>query len=96
MIGHRLMGFSLMFTGDIVEGRAHLDLAIALYDPAEHRLLASRFGQDIGVVILSGRLGLVAAWPSRCRLADSEHALKDAREIGQAATLMYALLIAHR
>ena len=30
-------------------------VAIALHDPAEHRLLASRFGQDIGVVILSGR-----------------------------------------
>ena len=27
-------------------------------------------------------------------LADAEHALKDAREIGQAATLMYALFIA--
>ena len=27
-------------------------------------------------------------------LADAEHALKDAREIGQAATLMYALFFA--
>ena len=27
-------------------------------------------------------------------LADADHALKDAREIGQAATLMYALLYA--
>jgi hypothetical protein len=26
-------------------------------------------------------------------LADAEHALKDAREIGQAATLMYALSV---
>jgi len=35
MIGHRLIGTSLLFTGDIAEGRAHLDRAIALYDPAE-------------------------------------------------------------
>ena len=58
MIGHRLMGTSLLHTGDIAEGRAHFDQALALYDPAEHRPLATRFGQDIGVSILaSGR------WP---------------------------------
>jgi len=34
MIGHRLMGMSLLNTGDIAEGRAHLDQALALYDPA--------------------------------------------------------------
>ena len=55
MIGHRLMGTSLLFTGDIAEGRAHFDQAIALYDPAEHRPLATRFGQDVGVAILSYR-----------------------------------------
>ena len=48
MIGHRLMGISLLYTGDIAEGRAHYDQAIALYDPAEHRPLATRFGQDAG------------------------------------------------
>ena len=58
MIGHRLMGISLLHTGDIAEGRAHLDQAIALYDPAEHRPLATRFGQDVGVAILSFGLGL--------------------------------------
>src|SRR5271163_2335414 len=40
MIGHRMMGTSLLCTGDIAEGRAHLDRAIALYDRAEHRPLA--------------------------------------------------------
>ena len=55
MIGHRLMGTSLMCTGDIAEGRAHYDRAIALYNPAEHRPLATRFGQDVRVAILSYR-----------------------------------------
>jgi hypothetical protein len=55
MIGHRLIGTSLVFTGDIVEGRGHLDQAIALYDPAKHRPLATRFGQDVGVAALSYR-----------------------------------------
>ena len=55
MIGHRIMGSSLLITGDIAEGRAHYDQALALYDPAEHRPLATRFGQDVRVAILSFR-----------------------------------------
>jgi predicted ATPase len=92
MIGHRLMGNSLLFKGDTAEGRAHLDHGIALYDPAEHRPLATRFGQDVRVAALSWRS--IALWLlgyPEAALADAEHALKDAREIGQAATLMYTL-----
>ena len=92
MIGHRLMGTSLLHTGDIAEGRAHYDQALALYDPAEHRPLATRFGQDVRVAILSYRsLALWLLGYPEAALADADHALKDAREIGQAATLMYAL-----
>jgi predicted ATPase len=61
MVGHRLMGVSLLFTGDIAEGRGHFDQALALYDPAEHRPLATRFGQDVAVAILSFRSW--ALWP---------------------------------
>jgi DNA-binding response OmpR family regulator/class 3 adenylate cyclase/predicted ATPase len=97
MIGHRLMGTSLMCTGDIAESRAHYDQAIKLYDPAEHRWLATRFGQDIGVVVLSYRAWTLwlLGYP-QAALDDSDRALKDAREIGQAATLMYALAHAAR
>ena len=92
MIGHRLMGRSLLDTGDIAEGRAHCDQALALYDPAEHRLLATRFGQDSRVAILSFRsLGLWLLGYPEAALADTSHAIKDAREIGQAAALMFAL-----
>jgi predicted ATPase len=92
MFGHRLMATTLVHTGDIAEGRAHYDQAIALYDPAAHRPLATRFGQDIRVVILSYRsLALWLLGYPKAALADAEHALKDAREIGQAGTLMYAL-----
>src|SRR5450631_2617798 len=52
MDGHRLVGTSLLFTGNIAAGRGHLDQAIALYDPAGHRPLATRFEQDAGVTIL--------------------------------------------
>ena len=93
MIGHRLMGASLVQTGDISEGRTHYDQAISLYDPTKHRQLATRFGQDIRVAILSRRsLPLWALGHPEAALADAAQALKDAREIGQAATLMYALI----
>ena len=55
MVGHRLMGLSLLLTGGAAGGRSHLDQALALYDPEEHRLLGTRFGQDVGVAILSFR-----------------------------------------
>ena len=54
------------------EGRRHLDQAIALYDPAEHRPLATRFGQDVGVACLVYRS--LALW----LLGYPEAALADA------------------
>jgi predicted ATPase len=92
MIGHRMMGISLLLTGNIAEGRGHLDQAIALYDPAEHRALATRFGQDTAVTVLGFRS--VALWLlgyPEAALRDADDALGNAREIGQAATLMHAL-----
>jgi class 3 adenylate cyclase/predicted ATPase len=92
MMGHRLMGLSLLFTGDIGGGRRHLDQTIALYDSAVHRPLATRFGQDIGVaatVIRSWALWLLGYPDAAFRQA--EDALANAREMGQAGTLMYAL-----
>ena len=94
MIGHRVTGISLLCTGDIAKSRAHFDQALALYDPAAHRPLATRFGVNSGVSVLS--LRPLALWLLGCpgvALADADHALKDAREIGQAATLMYALVV---
>ena len=92
MIGHRLMGSSLVNTGDIAAGRAHLDQAIALYDLTAHRPLATRFGQDVGVAALSYRSFAmwVLGYP-KAALRDNDDAVRNAREIGQAATLMYAL-----
>ena len=93
-VGHRLMGTSLLFTGDIAQGRAHLDRAITFYDPVEHRPLATRFGQDARAAILTYRSW--ALWSlgyPEAALADADRALKDAREIGQAATLMFTLCL---
>jgi predicted ATPase len=92
MIGHHVMGLSLLCAGDMAEGRAHYDQAIGLYDPAAHRPLAARFGADIRVAILSFRsLALWTLGYPESALADAQHALGEAREIGQAATLLFAL-----
>ena len=47
MNGHRIVGVSLVLTGDISEGRECLDRAITLYDPVEHPTLAARFAVDM-------------------------------------------------
>ena len=75
-----------------MEGRAHLDRALALYDPVQHQPLAMRFGQDVAVVGLMIRCQVLwlLGYPDAA-LADAERALKKAREIGHAATLLYAL-----
>jgi predicted ATPase len=92
LIAHRVMGISLLHTGDIAESRKHFDRATALYDPAEHRPLATRFSIDARVSILSFRAWALwfLGYPEAA-LVDADHALKYAREIGQAATLMVAL-----
>jgi len=91
MIGHRIVGISSLIGGDPSKGRAHLDEAIALYDPVKHRVLATRFSVDAAVSILCYRSW--ALWSlgyPEAALADVDHALKQARAFGQAASLMYA------
>jgi predicted ATPase len=92
MIGHRIMATARASTGDFAGALAHYDQSLALYHPAEHRPLAARFGQDNRVTVLCWRaLALwVLGYPEKA-VADTDHALKDAREIGQAGTLMFAL-----
>jgi predicted ATPase len=95
LLGHNLLGASFLYRGDFAEARAQLDQGIAHYDPAEHRTLATRFGEDQRVANLSFRS--CALWmlgyPETAR-ADTDHALKDAREIGQNASLGFALAFA--
>lgn len=92
VVAHRIMAVSLLCTGDIVEARLHSDQAAALHDPAVHRPVATRFGQDIGVSVLAYRsLGSWLLGYPRASLVDIESAVDAAREIGQAATLMFVL-----
>jgi class 3 adenylate cyclase/predicted ATPase/energy-coupling factor transporter ATP-binding protein EcfA2 len=92
LVGHRIMGSSLLLTGDIAGSQDHFDHALTLYDPVKHRELATRFGQDIGVSILMFRS--CALWLlgyPEAAIADADRAVADARQIGHAASLMLAL-----
>jgi class 3 adenylate cyclase/predicted ATPase len=92
MIGHRTMGSTLAFMGDLVEARAHYDEALALYRPAEHRRLMTLFGQDLGVTCLAFRsMALWLLGYPETALKDADCALMEARQIEHAATLMFTL-----
>ena len=92
MIGHRTMASTLALMGDIVEARSHYNEALALYRPAEHRRLMTRFGQDLRVTCLAFRS--MASWLlgyPEAALNDADCALAEARQIDHAATLMFTL-----
>jgi class 3 adenylate cyclase/predicted ATPase len=92
MIGHRLLGTTLLCLGEPAEGLKHLDQAAALYEPAAHRSLTTHFGHDVGAATLSLRsLALWLLGYPETALAEIEHALKAARETVHAPTLMFAL-----
>ena len=93
MVGHHTVGISLAHTGQLSESVAHFGRARRLYDPTAHRPLATRFGQEIGVSILFQQA--LSRWMlgyPETALTDWKKAIADARDIGQATTLMPALL----
>jgi hypothetical protein len=92
---HRIMGSSLASAGLFAAARTHYDQGLALYNRDEHRQQAMRFGVDLAVSILSHRSRALwfLGYPE-IALTDAERALREAREIGHAGTLMYALRFA--
>jgi class 3 adenylate cyclase/predicted ATPase len=93
MIGHRLVGSTLLSRGEIAASKAEFDRAIALYDPVEHPLAAARFAPDLRLMSICW--GAVASWmlghPDAAR-ADLDRALAIARETGRAIDLMVVLI----
>jgi predicted ATPase len=86
---------ALTLTGDFVGGKEHYDRALAIYDPTEHRPVTTRSGRDVGVAVLASRAASLwqLGYPEASR-NDTERALKNARENGQAATVMFVLFAA--
>jgi len=95
MLGHRLVGVSQATIGNLSDALEHFDCAIGSYDPAEHRQLAARFGQDIRVAALCYRSWIrwMVGYPDAA-LVDAKRAVAEAREVGQGVPLMYSLYFA--
>jgi DNA-binding winged helix-turn-helix (wHTH) protein/predicted ATPase len=92
MIGHRLLGTTLLCLGEPAEGLKHLDQASALHEPAAHRSLITHFGHDVGAATHSLRsLALWLLGYPETALAEIDHALKAARETTHAPSLMLTL-----
>jgi class 3 adenylate cyclase/predicted ATPase len=92
MIAHLIMGISLALVGNSADGRTHLDQVVAMYEPSQHRSLATRFGHDVRMTAYSWRA--LALWMLGCAdgaADDVRRALEDAHEIEHAATSMFAL-----
>ena len=97
LVGHRILAFSLIVSGDYPAALAHVETAASLYRPDEHRDSVLHYGQDIGVsafVLLAGALWHRGYPDQSARAAD--RALAYSRELGHAHTLAYALAWAGR
>ena len=93
-VGHRIMGATHWFAAEFVEARAHLEQAVAIFDPLRDADLAFRYGQDIGVS--ASAYSAIALWSlgeidlSRRRADD---AVTRARSSGHLATAAYGLAL---
>jgi class 3 adenylate cyclase/predicted ATPase len=95
LVGHQILGHSLMLSGDYRAALPHLETAASLYRPDEHHDDALRYGQDIGVaaiVQLSWALWH-RGYPDQSARA-AERALAHSRDLGHAHTLAHALYFA--
>ncbi len=92
LLGHRLMGYSLIAMGEFQPGYAHVEQAVALYNPQQHRSMAFRYGQDTGIAA-QALLALALAYlgyPDQA-LQSSQQAVSAAHELNHANTLGYVL-----
>ncbi|HKM73780.1 MAG TPA: AAA family ATPase [Stellaceae bacterium] len=92
LIGHRIVGTTMIMLGEHGRALSDLQTAAALYREDDHRELAFRFGQDIGAPAYC-YLAL-ALWhngyPDQA-FAAAERALAHARQFGHLHTLAYTL-----
>ena len=65
--GHRALGDTLFWLGELVPARAHLEQGIALYNPQQHRTHALLYGQTLAWDAGSMRPLPCGCWAIRTR-----------------------------
>jgi predicted ATPase len=92
---HRVMGQTMYWLGEMAPARAHLEQAIALYDPQQHRSHAFQYGQDPGV--LCRGFAAMPIWmlgyPDQA-LQSTKEALNLAQEFTHPLSLVFAVQFA--
>ena len=90
--GHRMVGNTARWQGDLIETQAHCQQGLAFYDPEQHRVSAVSYGQDSGVAC--GIIGAEALWmlgyPDQA-LRGMEETLALARRLAHPMSLAIAL-----
>jgi hypothetical protein len=95
LVAHRTLALSLIVSGDYPAALAHVETAVSLYRPDEHRDSAFHYGQDVGVsafTVLSWALWHHGYPDQSGRAADRALALS--RQLGHAHTLSHAFYFA--
>jgi class 3 adenylate cyclase/predicted ATPase len=89
---HRAAGVTSLPAGDLPRARAHLERALALYDPGEHRAPAFVYAFDPRVVCLDylARTLLPLGFPEQA-LAISDEAVDEARRVSHRNSLALPL-----
>jgi predicted ATPase len=97
MVGHRIMGHSRLFTGDVAESRLHYDRSIALCDGANLPLMTGFGGVEARVSALCFRSqNLWMLGHPEAAVADAIEAMSRSRAIGHAVTLINSLYLSGR
>ena len=91
LVAHVAQGITLFYLGAFTQARVHLEQAVALYDLQQHRALAYRFGEDLGVACLAH--AALALWV--LGYADQAlHRIQEALALGQALLHPHSLALA--
>jgi predicted ATPase len=95
LLAYRVLGTTFLWLGEFTLARAHLEQAVALYDPQQHHFLAFFFGSDLKVHCLS-YVALILEWlgyPNQA-LQKSHEALTLAQDLSHPYSLAVALFFA--
>ena len=92
LLAHRLVGTCLYFLGKYSVAREHLEQALGLYDPTQHRPLMFVYAADVRVAILSwlSRVLFLLGYPESAHTRSRE-ALALAQELSHPHSVAYAL-----
>ena len=88
---HYALGDTLFWLGELLPARTHLEQSLALYDPQQHRALASLYGEDAGVFSLA-YMSFLLWW-----LGSPQQAVQKSQEaltLAQEVSHMYSLALA--